>query len=453
MNSSTISASRTAPRSSTAMDPRKYRFIIKLSAVIAGGMFIDGFILGSVGLVMPALTDTLHLNAAWQGIIGASALIGIFFGGPIGGYLADRVGRKPMFIVDLAIFLIGSAAQFFVGEAWQLFAIRLLMGMAIGADYAIGWPLLAEFSPARLRGKLLAFQEVVWYVGYLLSYAIGYYMSTSIHADWRIILGLSTVPSLIVFLLRLGTPESPRWLLSKGRLEEGRAIAAEYMEEAEAREVENEKRESSSFWRLFSPQYRKATIFACMYWATNVTPYFAIATFAPIVLESLGVKDGLAGALLLNGVVVLGSLASMFLIERVGRRMLSIPTMWIAAAALVVIGLFSQGSTALILVCFMVFSFVNAVSTALTGVYPGEIFPTEIRGAGVGLATAFSRVGAAAGTFILPLSVDALGVGPTMLIAAAICVVGAVISQYLAPETKGLSLSEASGALPKVAAE
>jgi putative MFS transporter len=438
-------------QSSAAPDPQKKRFLYKLSGVIAGGMFIDGFILGGIGLVMPAMTSDLSLSATWQGLIGASALIGIFFGGPLGGYFADKIGRKPMFIVDLAIFLLGSAAQFFVVDEWQLFLIRLLMGMAIGADYAIGWPLLVEFSPARLRGKLMAFQEVAWYVGYLLSYAVGYYMSTAIHADWRIILGMSTVPSLIVFLLRLGTPESPRWLISKGRVEEGMAIARECMEEDDVRDLAHEKSERPDFRKLFSPQYIKSTIFVCMFWVCNVTPYFAIATFAPIVLESLGVEDGLAGALLLNGVVVAGALASMFLIERVGRRRLSIPPMWIAAVALVVIGLFAHISPIIILVCFITFSFFNAISTALTGVYPGEVFPTEIRGAGVGLATAFSRIGAAAGTFILPMSVEGLGVGATMLIAASICVLGAVISQYLAPETKGLSLSDTSAPMAKAA--
>ncbi|WP_312856907.1 MFS transporter [Arthrobacter mobilis] len=438
---------------SPVQDPRKMRFLYKLTLVISGGMFIDGFILGGIGLVMPALTADLELSLAWQGLIGASALIGIFFGGPIGGYLADKIGRKPMFVVDLAIFLVGSAAQFFVAEAWQLFAIRLVMGMAIGADYAIGWPLLAEFSPARLRGKLLAAQEVAWYIGYLLAYALGYYMSSAIEADWRIILGMSTIPSLIVFLLRLGTPESPRWLISKGRVEEGMAVANEYMEEAEIRDMASEKREATSFRKLFSPEYRKATIFMCMFWFCNVTPYFAIATFAPIVLESLGVEDGLSGALLLNGVVVAGCVTAMLLIERVGRRMLAIPPMWISAVALVAVGLLAQVSPLVILVCFITFSFANALSTALTGVYPGEIFPTEVRGAGVGFATAFSRIGAAAGTFILPMSVEGLGVGATMLIAAGICVVGAVISQYLAPETKGLSLNEASAPLGKAVAK
>ncbi|GCE38203.1 organic anion transporter family protein [Rhodococcus wratislaviensis] len=254
MNSPVTSVSGPSTQSPAGSDPRsKQRFLIRLSALIAGGMFIDGFILGSIGLVMPALSADLNLSAAWQGLIGASALIGIFFGGPIGGYLADKVGRKPMFIVDLSIFLVGSFMQFFVDSAWQLFVIRLIMGMAIGADYAIGWPLLAEFSPARLRGKLLAFQEVAWYVGYLGSYSLGYVMSSALDLDWRIILGMSTIPSLIVFLLRLGTPESPRWLISKGRVEEGLAIAHEYMEEDDVRELQNEKRVETSFRRLFSP--------------------------------------------------------------------------------------------------------------------------------------------------------------------------------------------------------
>ncbi|MFD1210598.1 MFS transporter [Arthrobacter sp. GCM10027362] len=451
MNPRVTSAPGLSLEAPPVLDPQKKRFLYKLTAVISGGMFIDGFILGGIGLVMPALTADLGLSLAWQGLIGASALIGIFFGGPIGGYLADKIGRKPMFVVDLAIFLVGSAAQFFVAEPWQLFAIRLLMGLAIGADYAIGWPLLAEFSPARLRGKLLAAQEVAWYVGYLGSYALGYFMASAIHADWRIILGMSTVPSLIVFLLRLGSPESPRWLISKGRVEEGMAIAREYMEEAEIQDMSSEKREATSFRKLFSPEYRNSTIFICMFWFCNVTPYFAIATFAPIVLESLGVEDGLSGALLLNGVVVAGSVTAMFLIERVGRRKLAIPPLWISAAALIAIGLLAHVSPLVILVCFVTFSFANALSTALTGVYPGEIFPTEVRGVGVGFATAFSRIGAAAGTFILPLSVNGLGVGATMLIAASLCVAGAVISQYLAPETRGLSLNETSAPLHKVA--
>jgi len=409
-------------------------------------MFIDGFILGGIGAVMPAVTDELQLSAAWQGLIGASALIGIFFGGPLGGYLADKVGRRPMFICTLGIFLIGSVAQFFIADAWTLLLVRLLMGMAIGADYAIGWPLLAEFAPARLRGKLLAIQEVAWYVGYLVSYALGYALAGSVGMDWQMVLGLSTIPSVIIFLMRLSIPESPRWLMSKGRTREASEIASQYMGEAEQRDLAEEEVRKGSFGSLFSADHIKSTTFICVFWICNVTPYFAIATFAPVVLTQLGLQDGLTGALALNGIVVLGSIVAVVLIERVGRRRLAIPPFWISTIALVTVALFAGVSPAVVIVCFLTFSFFNAVSTALTAVYPGEVFPTGIRGSGVGFAPAASRVGAAVGTFILPVSMESLGVVATMFFAAAICLVGGVVSHFLAPETKGLVLSATAGA-------
>ena len=122
----------------------KKRFLVKLTGVIAGGMFIDGYILGIIGTVIGAITLDLGMSLFWEGLIGASALIGIFIGGPLGGWLADKLGRKPLFTIDLVIFTVGSVLQFFVDSTWQLFLVRLLMGVAIGADYSVGWPLLAE---------------------------------------------------------------------------------------------------------------------------------------------------------------------------------------------------------------------------------------------------------------------------------------------------------------------
>jgi putative MFS transporter len=429
-----------------ALSGKHRKFLTKLTAVIAGGMFIDGFILGCIGIVMPAITRDLHLSPAWQGLIGASALIGIFIGGPVGGWLADKVGRRPMFTIDLAIFLVGSVAQFFVAEAWQLFVVRLVMGIAIGADYSIGWPLLAEFAPARLRGKLLAVLELVWYVGYLMSYAIGWGLTESAIAGWQVILGLSTVPTVIVFLMRLGTPESPRWLMTKGRVDEAKELALEYMGHDEHGDLHSPGAGARKlgFRSLFSADYFKTTFFVSMFWVCNVTPYFAIGAFAPIVLERLGLKEGLTGGLVLNGVAVLGTVVAVMFIEKVGRRMLAIPPFFISAIALLSVALFSHVSSELILVCFFTFSFVNAISTTLTGVYPGEVFPTEIRGIGVGVATAISRIGAAMGTFLLPVIIDSRGVGTALMIAAGISLVGGVISYALAPETKGKLLGEAS---------
>ncbi|MFJ4052670.1 MFS transporter [Pseudomonas sp. NPDC089743] len=428
-----------------AMSEKQRKFIIKLTTLIAGGMLIDGFILGSIGIVMPAITNDLELSLAWQGLIGASALIGIFLGGPLGGYFADKIGRKPMFTIDLAIFLVGSVLQFFVTEAWQLFAVRLLMGVAIGADYAIGWPLLAEFAPARLRGKLLCIQEVGWYVGYLASYAIGWALTISDTANWNVILGLSTIPTVIVLLARLGTPESPRWLMSKGRTEEALALAEEYMSPDERADLGTKYiGKKLGFTSLFSSEYAKATIFVSVFWICLVTPYFAIGTFVPTVLEHLGLEDGLTGGLAINAIAVAGTLIAVGLIEKVGRRKLAIPPFVVATIALFIVAFFWNVSPVVTVVCFLIFSLANAVSTTLTGVYPGEVFPTEIRGVGVGFATAASRVGAAAGTFLLPISIETYGVTTTVLIAAGVSLFGAIVTYFLAPETKGKLLSETS---------
>lgn len=432
-------------RTSRRLSGKHRKFVTKLTAVISGGMFIDGFILGCIGIVMPGITNSLHLSSAWEGLIGASALIGILVGGPLGGWLADKVGRRPMFTVDLALFLLGSIAQFFVTEAWQLFVVRVFMGVAIGADYSIGWPLLAEFAPARLRGKLLAVLEVAWYVGFLISYAIGYELTVTSIAGWHVILGLSTIPTVIVLLLRLGTPESPRWLMSQGRIAEAKALASEYMEDIERRDLGLQKAMGKQgFGRLFSPDYIKATAFVSIFWVCNVTPYFAIGAFVPIVLERLGLKNGLTGGLLLNGVAVLGAVVTVIFVERVGRRKLAIPPFFISTVALMGVAVIPHASPAVILVCFFAFSVVNTVAGTLTGVYPGEVFPTEIRGVGVGFATAISRVGAAMGTFLLPLVMASWGVSAALLIASGISLVGGIVSYALAPETRGKLLSEAS---------
>jgi len=423
----------------------KKRFLVKLTGVIAGGMFIDGYILGIIGTVIGAITLDLGMSLFWEGLIGASALIGIFIGGPLGGWLADKLGRKPLFTIDLLIFTVGSVLQFFVDSAWHLFLVRLLMGIAIGADYSVGWPLLAEFSPRRLRGRLMAFSEVAWYLGFMTAFIAGFLMTAVWSLDWRIVLGSSTLPAVILLLARLGMPESPRWLMNKGRTEEATEIAHTYLEDpADVLDTTSEPTRKGTFGMLFSPYYRRATIFISVFWFCVVAPYFAIATFAASVLADYGLGDGLVGALGINGLALAGVVISVILIERIGRRKLTIPQQWVCAAVLAAIGLWTSAPPVLVLIGFLVFAFANAMCTALTGVYPGEIFPTEIRGLGTGFATAFSRVGAGLGTFLLPWSMHNLGAGTTMLIAAGICVVGASVSQVLAPETMGRSLSETS---------
>ena len=434
----------TASTATEASAAFKRRFLTRLTAVLIGGMFLDGYILGIIGTVIGTITTELSFTPLWEGLIVASSLLGILVGSPIGGMLGDRFGRKPLFMIDMGIFVLGSVLQFFVHEPWQLFLVRLLMGIAVGVEYSVGWPLMSEFAPARMRGRLMGLTLVAFYVGFMVAFLVGYVLTTTTTVDWRIILGSSTIPAVILFLARFGLPESPRWLWSKGRHDEARAVAHKYLEDAaDMDDVEREHdRPKGSFSLLFSRRYWRATLFCSMFWLCAVTPYFAIATFAESVLEGYGLSQGLAGGVGLSALATGGVILTVILIDRVGRRALTVPPQWLCFVLLAVIGLWAGAPAWVVLACFLAFSFFNAGYNTLTGIYPGEVFPTEIRGIGTGFATAVSRIGAGAGTFLLPWSMTTYGPQTTMLIAAGLTFLGAALSQWLAPETKGKSLTE-----------
>lgn len=439
LNDSTLAAGETSA-------DFKRRFMIKLVAVLIGGMFLDGYILGIVGPVTTTMSEELGISALWEGLIAAGALLGILVGSPLGGWAADKFGRKPLFLMDIGLFCIASGMQFFIDSPGLLFVVRLMMGIAIGAEYSVGWPLMSEFAPAHLRGRLLGATLIAWYAGFMLAFLFGHLLIENTNLSWNFILGTSTFIAVGLFLARLGLPESPRWLWNVGRRDEAHAIAKRYMEGDSLADVQHEDTRKGSFGMLFSKQYWRATLFVSGFWFCAVAPYFAIATFADSVLAQYGLSGGLAGGIGLSALALAGVVLSVLLIDKLGRRVLTVPPQWLCAVVLTIIALWAGAPAAVVLTLFLVFSFFNAMYTTLTGVYPGEVFPTEIRGIGTGFAAAVSRLGAGAGTFLLPVSMEKLGTSPTMLIAALVAFAGAGLSQWLAPETKGKSLSEtASG--------
>ncbi|KOV56257.1 major facilitator transporter [Streptomyces sp. MMG1121] len=422
---------------------RRLHTKLKLATQIGEG--IDGYIIGGIGMAMGALTTDLHLSTVMEGLVGASPLIGIFVGGPVFGRLADRYGRRPVFLVDMLIFLVGSVLQFFVTDGLQLFLIRLVMGIAIGGEYAIGAPLLSEYAPRKGRGRLLASLEISWYVGYALATVVGA-LFEGVHGGWRYTLASSAVIALVCVALRGGVPESARWLLSRGRREEAEQLIARYGIEidvtAELQETAEPGRQGLR--ALFSRRHLRSTVFASVFWAALVLPYFAISTFWTQVFDALNMGDNAVAALLVYSfTAVAGVTAGCLVVDRIGRRRLLIPPFWITAGALAVVAAWPK-STPVIVGGFLFFIFLNAASSALTAVYPLEVFPTSLRATGVGFATAMSRVGAAIGTFLLPMGLDRYGARFVLLVGAGVLAVGGLVSQFLAPETTDLDLAAAA---------
>ena len=420
----------------------KRRFMWRLLAVLAGGMLLDGYIRGIIGPVMGSMKAELGMSTTQVGVVASAALLGIPIGAPLGGWAADKFGRKPLFMIDMGLFVVASAMQFFVGSIEMLLAVRLLMGIAIGAEYSVGWPLLSEFAPARLRGRLMGVTILAWYAGFMIGYTVGYVLELQ-PVPWRVVLGTSTIIAVVVFIARIGLPESPRWLWTERRFDEAHAIAHRYMESAaDMTDVEHEDAHTGGFGMLFSRQYWRMTVFVSWFWFCNVLPYFAIATFADSVLQQYGLAGGLAGGVGLSMVAVAGVAVTVALIDKTGRRVFTVPPQWIITVVFLVIGLWSGAPLAVVLGLFLLFSFLNAMNGTLTSIYPVEVFPTEIRGLGTGFAAAVSQIGAFLGTLLLSIAIEKFGVSPTMLVAAVIVFSGALVSQLWAPETKGKSLSE-----------
>ena len=423
-------------------------FLRRVTLASTWGQGLDGYDLGVISVVAPVIIADLHTSAVGAGLLGASSLLGIFVGGPLFGRFTDRYGRRLMFSVDLLIFLVAASAQALTTELWQLFLVRLVLGLAIGAEYSIGAPMLSEFAPSRDRGRRLAGLEASWYFGYLVAVAVSYALLRWGGLSWQWVLASGTVPALICLLVRIGLPESPRWLLSQGRDDEAQSIIDKYLggtafSSGEELSADGEWGTGSTLAALWGdPAQRARTVFCCVFYICLVTPYFAIFTFAPLVLKAVHISDEAAGTIAINGVAFLGALAGVSAIERIGRRHMLIGPFWTCAAALLVVGLWSSAPPSVLVFCFVVFAFLNAFSSDLTPVYPSELFPTRARTTGTGVATAASRVGAAVGTFLLPVGLDTIGVGASMVIAALISAVGALSAHRFAPETTGVSLGK-----------
>lgn len=420
----------------------------KLTVYSSGGPFLDGYVLSIIGIALVQAGPALNLSSFWQGLIAASALIGVFLGGFLGGWFTDKYGRKVLYTLDLIAIIGFSIAQFWVESAWALFVWRLLIGIAVGADYPIATSLLAEFVPRKYRGPLVGGMIMMWFVGAAVAYVVGEILVRSGPDGWRWMLASAALPGILFLGMRHGTPESPRWLIGKGRIDEAQLVIEKVYGKnysvKDLPEVVPENKVSVS--QLFKSGYGSRMWFITVFWTCSIVPLFAIYAFAPKILAALKLDGDMAniGSAAITILFLVGCVAALFIVNSMGRRKLLIHSFIWSGLALLVLGIFPDSSATITLMLFSAYAVFIGGTQILQFVYPNELFPTEIRATAVGLASSLSRIGAALGTYLVPISLDSLGIGNTMLIAAVITFIGAVASYQMAPETNSLDLHAAA---------
>jgi MFS transporter, putative metabolite transport protein len=418
----------------------------RLTLFSAGGPFLDGYALTIIGIALVTLKPQLALSSVDVGLIGAAALVGIFIGGLVFGYVTDRIGRKIMYVADLIALVAVSIASAFATEAWQLVALRFVLGVAIGADYPIASSLLAEFIPSRYRGRLLGSLFVVWAGGAAAAAAIGWALSALGPDAWRWMLASPAVFGVITLLLRAGTPESPRWLLSKGKTAEAQQVCQRvWGPSATVAEIPDEPT-PTRYTSIFYGVYLRRVIFVGVFFTAHVIPLFAIYTFGPDIISEIGIgHDNIYLAELLISVLFLvGGVPGLLLVDKIGRKPLLISTFVIMSAAFVLMAVNPSAPAAVLFAALAVYAITSGACNFIEIIYPNELFPTAIRATATGTVVAISRVGSAVSTFVLPMVLTGSGLAGVMWLLAGVNIAALAVTVLLGEETRGRALSETS---------
>jgi putative MFS transporter len=273
-------------------------------------------------------------------------------------------------------------------------------------------------------------------------------MSSGVTDAWRYVLASPAIIGAVLIVIRLGTPESPRWLISKGRYQEAQRVIEKVYGPGFGLEnlPEEPADRKASLMSLLRSGYGKRMLFVAVFWSCSVVPVFAVYAFAPRVLQALNLTGSWAtyGSVAITLLFVVGCVIATRIINRLGRRSMVIYSFLLSGLALLGLGAFSDASGPLVLTFFGAYALFIGGAQVLQLVYPNELFPTEIRAIAVGTGASLSRIGAAIGTWLVPISLEHIGISNTMYAASAVTLLGLLVSIALAPETRSMSLSEAA---------
>ena len=437
-------------------------FHYKLLIITGLGWMFDAMDTGIIAFVLPTLAKAWSLTTQEMGLIGSMGLVGMAVGAMLAGELADRFGRKRMFMATLVLY---SAATGLCSIAWSFHSLlffRFLVGFGLGGQLPVAVTLVTEYAPPAVRGRFIVLLESFWGVGWLLAALISYLVIPVF--GWHAAFILGAVPALYVFYIFHWIPESVRYLLTKGRKAEAEAIVYRIesscgikpaIAEAEVFETapEEEQQEipaaagSISFLELLRPDFIKRTLMLWCLWFGIVYSYYGIFTWLPSLMVTNGFTQikSFEYVMLMTLAQLPGYIAAAYCVERFGRKATLV--FFLVSCAVCAYFFGQGGSVAVVLAWGCGMSFFNLGAWGVVYSYTPELYPTRIRAMGSGWAAAVGRTGGILAPMLVGIMLaNQSGFGDIFLMFTAVMIGVACVVAVLGPETRGLRLDEISKA-------
>jgi putative MFS transporter len=434
------------------------RWFVIARVVMGSATFFDAFNALSIAFVLPILVPLWHITPPEIGILIGASYVGQIVGAFAFSWGAERYGRIPCAAAATAIYAVLSLA---CAAAWSfnvLLVLRFIQGIGVGGEMPVAATYISELSKAHGRGRFFLLYELIFPIGLMATGQIGAWLVPLM--GWQIMFLIGGIPGLAIALMLLRLPESPRWLIGKGRLVAAEAVIRR-LEAASDKsgapslvtpaaslpaQVEVPSRARGKWSELLSPAYRGRTLIAWVLWASAFLVANGLNNWMPTLYTTvyhLALPQALRAASLTNVAQVCLVLICALVIDRTGRKYWMMGAFGLGAVTLGILGLGGTQEVSWVIVFSTVgYGLIGSIA-AVVYLYTPEIYPTRMRAIGTGVATSWLRIASAIGPTLIGFMLGKGGVDSVFLMFAVVAIIGLIAATRMI-ETRNLRLEEIS---------
>src|SRR3984957_795905 len=419
--------------------------------IMGSATFFDAFNALSLAFALPTLIRLWHISPKQSGLLISASYVGQLAGALIFSALAEKVGRIRGTTAAIAIMSVLSFGCALAGNFPALPACRLIQGIGVGGEMPVAATYINELSRAHGRGRFFLLYEMIFPLGLMATGQVGAWLVPSY--GWKTIFLLGGVPGLVITFLVARLPESPRWLISKGRFAEAEAIV-EQIEASTSRRVFPASSSTAPspanltqrgrWGELLSKMYRGRTLIVWTLWASAFFIANGLNNWMPSLYSTvyhMSLRQSLRAASMTNVAQVAVLIVCAFSIDRVGRRNWTVAAFILGGGTLAFLGFTgARNALSVMILATLGYGLIGSIN-AILYLYTPEIYPTRMRAIGTGLATSWLRLASAVGPALVGFMVDATGIHSVFLMFAGISIVGAFAATCMV-ETSDRRLEE-----------